>query len=57
MKVDQPRRIDRRDYLPSGPERVKRGQANFATLIALLLAVCVVAFLMGLVIAIGIGMN
>ena len=55
MSGDQRRRLERRDYLPSDPERVKRGQANLATTIALLLAVCVIAFFLGLVIAMDVG--
>jgi hypothetical protein len=51
MSGDRPRRLERRDYLPRGPESVKRGRGNFATTIALVLAVCVIAFFLGLVIA------
>ena len=55
MSSDRRRPLKRRDYLPSGPERAKRGQANFATTIALVLAVCAIAFFLGLVIAMDIG--
>ena len=55
MSADRPGRLERRDYLPSDPKRVKRGQTNFATTIALLLAVCVIAFFLGLVMAMDIG--
>ena len=55
MSGDRPRRLERRDYLPSDPEKVKRGQPTFATTIALLLAVCVIAFFLGLVLAMDVG--
>jgi len=55
MSGGRRRRLERRDYLPSDPERGKRRQANFATTIALVLAVCVIAFFLGLVMAVDIG--
>jgi Putative Flp pilus-assembly TadE/G-like len=55
MTADRLGRLEGRDYLPSDPERVKRGQANSATTIALLLGVCVIAFFVGLVLAMEIG--
>lgn len=51
MSADRPGRLERRDYLTSDPKSAKRGQAGFAATIALLLTVCVIAFFLGMVIA------